>query len=88
MDDLSRDLALEVAGPTSGPLLCSKVLQLAQLHGWHLTIDAFTLESNTLLQCFFAHYAEPAAESEDAFTVTDWIKPPAPSADLGTVNPS
>ncbi len=50
----------------------SKVLQLAQLHGWHLTIDAFASDSNTLLPRFFACYAEPAAESEDAFTVCDW----------------
>ena len=41
VDDLSRDRALEVAGPSSGPLLRSKALQLANLHGWRLTIDAW-----------------------------------------------
>ncbi len=41
VDDLSRDRALEVAGPVSGPLLRQKALQLAQVLGRRLTIDAY-----------------------------------------------
>jgi hypothetical protein len=82
VDDLSRDRALEVAGPSSGPLLRSKALQLAELHGWRLTIDAFASESNSLLPRFFARYAEPAAESEDAFTVCDWDQSTCPKCGL------
>ncbi len=48
VDDLSHDSALEVAGPVSGLILHSKVLQLAQLHDWHLTIDALSPRNPTL----------------------------------------
>jgi hypothetical protein len=82
VDDLSRDRALEVAGPSSGSLLRAKALQLANLHGWRLTIDAFASESNSLLPRFFARYAEPAAESEDAFTVCDWDQSTCPKCGL------
>ena len=82
VDDLSRDRALEVAGPSSGPLLRSKALQLAKLHGWRLIIDAFASESNSLLPRFFAPYAEPAAESEDAFTACDWDQSTCPECGL------
>jgi hypothetical protein len=86
VDDLSRDRALEVAGPSSGPppppLLRSKALQLAKLYGWQLIIDAFASESNSLLQRFFAPYAEPAAESEDAFTACDWDQSTCPKCGL------
>ena len=78
VDDLSRDHALEVAGPLSGPLLREKALQLAHSLGWRLTIDAFASERNSLLPRFFARYAEPSAESEDAFTVGDWDKSACP----------
>ena len=61
-----------IAGPVSGPLLREKALQLAHSLGWRLTIDAFASERNSLLPRFFARYAEPSAESEDAFTVGDW----------------
>ena len=84
VDDLSRDRALEVAGPSSGPppLLHSKALQLAKLYGWRLIIDAFASESNSLLPRFFAPYAEPAAESEDAFTACDWDQSTCPKCGL------
>jgi hypothetical protein len=86
VDDLSRDTAAEVAGPVSSPLVRDRALLLAQALGWELTpshpsptpphpspeSNAFASESNLLLQRFFASYAEPLAESEDAFGVGDW----------------
>jgi hypothetical protein len=50
----------------------ARSLQLAASCGWTLTIDAFASASNSLLPRFFARYAEPSAEVEDAFTVPDW----------------
>ena len=64
------------------PLLHSKALQLAKLYGWRLIIDAFASESNSLLPRFFAPYAEPAAESEDAFTACDWDQSTCPKCGL------
>jgi hypothetical protein len=37
-----------------------------------LTVDAFASESNSLIPRFFARFAEPRAEAEDAFTVPSW----------------
>jgi hypothetical protein len=68
VDDYSRSSALDVAGPVSSPLIRDQVLRLAQAVGWTITIDAFTTESNALVPRFFARYAEPRAEAEDAFT--------------------
>jgi len=46
-----------------------------------LTVDAFASKSNSLLPRFFARYAEPDAEAEDAFTVPDWARSLCPSCD-------
>ena len=72
IDDLSRDKAADITGPVSGPGLRERVLSLAASLGWTLTIDAFATAANTLLPRFFARYAEPDAEAEDAFSVGDW----------------
>jgi hypothetical protein len=72
IDALSRDTALEVAGPVSGPGLRGRVRTLAATLGWPLTVDAFASASNTLLPRFFARFAEPDAEAEDAFSVGNW----------------
>ncbi len=75
VDDHSRDGALEVAGPVSSALVRHRalaVLALAVSCGWTLSVDAFASESNSVLPRFFARYAEPAAECDDAFTVSDW----------------
>ena len=72
VDDHSRDGALEVAGPVSSALVRRRALALAVSCGWSLSVDAFASESNSVLPRFFARYAEPAAECEDAFTVSDW----------------
>ena len=72
VDRSSRDIALEVSGPASGPRIRDAVSRLARDLGWLLTVDAFATESNTLLPRFFARFAEPRAEAEDAFTVPDW----------------
>ena len=47
--------------------------------GWALTVDAFASEANSLLPRFFARYAEPRAEVEDAFTVPDWTGSSCPT---------
>jgi len=72
VDDASRSLAQEVAGPVSGPLLRDRVFAEAARCGWHITVDAFASAENALVPRFFARYAEPRAEAEDAFTVGDW----------------
>ena len=72
VDDYSRAGALEVTGPVSSPFVRERVLALARSLGWPITIDAFATESNALVPRFFARYAEPRAEAEDAFTVPDW----------------
>ena len=72
VDDHSRAGALEVAGPVSSPRVRARSLELAAACGWTLTVDAFASESNSLLPRFYARYAEPNAEVEDAFTVADW----------------
>ena len=72
VDDHSRAGALEVAGPVSSPLVRRRALALAASCGWSLTLDVFASATNSLLPRFFARYAEPAAEAEDAFTVPDW----------------
>ena len=75
VDEDSRDGALEVAGPVNSARVRSRALALAASCCWTLSVDAFASESNSLLPRFFAWYAEPAAEVEDAFT--------APSPDWG-----
>ena len=72
VDDLSRMGALDIAGPVSSPRVRELSLRLAASCGWKLTVDAFASEANSFLPRFFARYAEPAAEAEDAFTVPDW----------------
>jgi hypothetical protein len=52
-----------------------------QALGWTLTVGAFASKSNSLLPRFFARYAEPDAEAEDAFTVPDWARSLCPSSD-------
>ena len=78
VDGLSREVASEVSGPTSSPLVRDRATQLARALGWELTVDAFASESNTLLPRFFARYAEPQAEAEDAFAVGDWDRSTCP----------
>ena len=72
VDDLSRTTAEEVSGPVSGAFVRREAFQLAQHHGWTLTVDAFASEANAALPRFFARHAEPRAEAEDAFAVGDW----------------
>ena len=72
VDDHSRAGAADVARPASSQRVRNLVRALAAECGWTLTLDAFASESNTLLPRFFARYAEPRAEVEDAFTVPDW----------------
>jgi hypothetical protein len=72
VDDYSRSGASEVAGPVSSDHVRDQARLLASLCGWTLTVDAFASESNSLLPRFFARYAEPRAEAEDAFTVPSW----------------
>jgi len=72
VDDTSRSLAQEVAGPTSGKLLRDRVFAIARGLGWDITVDAFASSENSLVPRFFARFAEPLAEAEDAFTVGDW----------------
>ena len=72
VDDHSRDGALDIAGPVSSALVRNHARTIAANLGWSLTVDAFATESNTFLPRFFARYAEPRAEAEDAFTVPDW----------------
>ena len=72
VDDTSRSLAVEVAGPVSGPELRRRVRAVAEECGWHITVDVFASAENALTPRFFARYAEPLAEAEDAFTVSDW----------------
>jgi hypothetical protein len=82
VDGLSRDAAAEVAGPVSSPVVRDRALALAQALGWELTVDAFASESNSLLPRFFARYAEPQAEAEDAFAVGDWDRSRCPFCGL------
>ncbi len=79
VDDLSRTTATDVAGPVSSPLIRSHADALARSLGWDLTVDAFASEANSLLLWFFARYAEPRAEAEDAFAVNDWDRSTCPS---------
>jgi hypothetical protein len=79
VDDHSRDGALEVAGYVSSPRVRSRALALAASCGWTLTVDAFASSSNTLLPRFYARYAEPDAEAEDAFAVPNWDSSPCPT---------
>jgi hypothetical protein len=72
VDDLSRESAADVAGPVSSPRVRSRVFRLAASLGWKLTVDAFASAANSLLPRFFARYAEPQAEAEDAFSVGNW----------------
>ena len=55
-----------------GPELRRRVRAVAEQCGWHITVDAFASAANALTPRFFARYAEPQAEAEDAFTVGDW----------------
>ena len=82
VDDHSRAGALEVSGPVSTPRVRDLALRLAAACGWTLTVDAFASHSNALLPRFFARYAEPSAEAEDAFTVPDWACSTCPACGL------
>ena len=79
VDDHSRSGALEIAGPVSSRLARQRALNLAASCGWTLTVDAFASAANSLLPRFFARYAEPSAEAEDAFTVPDWAVSACPA---------
>jgi hypothetical protein len=72
VDDLSRDAAAAAAGPVSGPRVRAAIDTLARALGWSVTIDAFASASNALVPRFFAQFAEPQAEVEDAFSANDW----------------
>jgi hypothetical protein len=63
-------------------LVRDRASALAQALGWELTVDAFASESNSLLPRFFARYAEPQAEAEDAFAVGDWDRSKCPFCGL------
>ena len=78
VDDLSRATAEEIAGPVSSTFLRQRATELAGRHGWTLTVDAFASAANAALPRFFARFAEPRAEAEDAFTVGDWGCSPCP----------
>jgi hypothetical protein len=78
VDGLSLETAADVAGPVSSPLVRSDA-DLARSLGWELTVDAFASEANSLLPRFFARYAEPLAEAEEAFEVNDWDRSACPS---------
>ena len=67
IDDHSRAGALEITGPVSSPYLRERACALARDLGWPITVDAFATEANALVPRFFARYAEPRAEAEDAF---------------------
>ena len=82
VDRHSREGALEVAGPVSSDDVRARARELASACGWSLTVDAFASESNRVLPRFFARYAEPLAEAEDAFTVPDWARSPCPACGL------
>jgi hypothetical protein len=82
IDDLSRDTALEVTGPVSSSDLRLRVRALASSLGWTITVDAFATASNAVTPRFFARFAEPDTEAEDAFTVPDWNSSPCPSCGL------
>ena len=79
VDGLSRDVAVDVTGPVSSLLIRDHANRLARLLGWELSVEAFASASNTLLPRFFARYAEPQAEAEDAFTVGDWAYSTCPA---------
>ena len=72
VDDLSRDFAIQVSGPVSNAYLRDLAASLLASCGWSLTIDAFASTDNAIMPRFFARFAEPAAEFEDAFGVPDW----------------
>ena len=78
VDGLSRDVAAEVSGAVSSPLVRDRATQLARALGWELTVDAFASESNSLLPHFFARYTEQLAEVENAFVVGDWDRSTCP----------
>jgi hypothetical protein len=82
VDRHSREGALEVAGPVSSDDVRARAHKLASACGWSLTVDAFASESNRVLPRFFARYAEPLAEAEDAFTVPDWARSSCPACGL------
>ncbi len=82
IDNLSCDTALEVTGPVSSPDLRLRAHTLASSLGWTITVDAFATATNAVTPRFFARFAEPDAEAEDAFTVLDWNSSQCPSCGL------
>jgi hypothetical protein len=72
VDDLSRDATIDVTGPVTDPGLHLHINSLLTHCRWDITVDVFASTDNALTPRFFARYAEPAAEFEDAFTVPDW----------------
>ena len=69
---VSRDAAVDIAGPVSSPLVRERATRLARSLGWELSVDAFASATNTLLPRFVARCAEPLAEAGDALEVGDW----------------
>jgi hypothetical protein len=59
-------------GPATDPYLRQRIHSLLAHCGWTIAVDAFASTDNALTPRFFARYAEPAAEAEDAFVVPDW----------------
>jgi hypothetical protein len=40
--------------------------------GWRISVDLFATKKNAICTCFFARFAEPDAEGQDALAQPDW----------------
>jgi hypothetical protein len=72
IDGGSREGALRLAGPACTRRTRSEISSLLQPHGWVVTFDLFTAQSNVLVERFASWTDEPHSEIVDAFTMRSW----------------
>ena len=72
IDGGSREGALRLAGHACASETRRQAKELLALHGWRVTVDLFTAQSNAMAARFVSWTDEPNSEHVDAFSLGSW----------------
>ena len=72
IDGGSREGALRLAGHACASEIRRQAKELLALHGWRVTVDLFTAQSNAMAARFVSWTDEPNSEHVDAFSLGSW----------------
>ena len=72
IDAASRSGAIDLHGPAVTPAARQLIHQRAESVGWRISVDLFATKQNAICPRFFARFAEPDAEGQDALAQADW----------------